>query len=86
MSPAGLGTLDNSLSGNQMLIKRKLHSIEGQQNRKETLAALVSSEGSATGEGWSGGGQEGDSSLDVRKGDEENKHQRQRDISLQRRS
>lgn len=35
VSPASLGAVDNSLSGNQMLIKRKLHSIGGQQNRKE---------------------------------------------------
>lgn len=79
MSPASLGAVDNSLSGNQMLIKRKLHSIEGQQNRKETLAALLSSEESAPGEEGEGrGGQERDSSTDVRKGEEENKHQKQR--------
>lgn len=49
-SPASLGAVDNSLSGNQMLIKRKLHSIGwGQQHRKETPPPLPS-EGRPTGE------------------------------------
>lgn len=83
VSPASLGAVDNSLSGNQMLIKRKLHSIGGQQNRKETLPCLpLPSPQRSRGVGRGGGrGQERDSSVpentDVRNGDGENGHQKQ---------
>lgn len=56
-SPAGLGALDDSLGGNQMLIKRKLHSIGwGQQNRKETLPSpLLRGGGEGLRGRWGGG-------------------------------
>lgn len=83
VSPASFGAVDNSLSGNQMLIKRKLHSIGwGQQHRKETLPPLPPLRGE--GHGGSGGRrrQERDSdapeNTDVRKGDEANQHKKPR--------